>query len=186
MKHVVLKYGFIAGAMLSGLMLLTMPFHEQIGWENGMFVGYATMVLAFLMVYFGVRAYRDTVRAGTVSFGRAFGVGMLIVLVASLCYVATWQLLYFRLMPDFRDKMLHAMVEQTRKTGASEAEIEKKRSETQEFLAMYDNPAVNAAITLLEPLPVGLVFSLVSAGVLRRRASAAGADVAALTARHDV
>jgi hypothetical protein len=179
MKHVVLRFGLIAGAILAGFMLVTMPFHDAIGWENGMFVGYATMVLAFLMVYFGVRAYRDTVNGGSVTFARALGVGMLIVLVASLCYVATWQLVYFKLMPGFRDRMLEAMVEQTRKQGASEAEIEKKRSETQQFLVMYDNPAVNAAITLLEPLPVGLVFALVSAGVLRRRPEAAGAGAEA-------
>jgi hypothetical protein len=169
MRHVVLKFGLIAGAILAGLMLATLPFHERIGWDYSMFVGYTTMVLAFLMVYFGVRSYRDTVGGGAVSFVRAFGVGMLIVLVASLCYVATWQVVYFKLMPEFRGRMLEAMVEQTRKQGASEAEVAKKRAETEQFLVTYDNPAVNAAITILEPLPVGLVFSLVSAGVLRRR-----------------
>jgi hypothetical protein len=174
MKHVVLKYGFIAGAILAGLMLVTMPFHEQIGWDNGMYVGYTTMVLAFLMVYFGVRSYRDSAGGGAVGFGKAFGVGMLIVLVASLCYVAMWQVMYFKLMPGFRGKMLEAIVEQARKQGAPPAEVAKKRLETEQFLAMYDNPAVNAGITLLEPLPVGLVFALVSAAVLRRRAGAGG------------
>jgi hypothetical protein len=169
MTHIVLKYGGLAGAILAGLMLVTMPFHERIGWDNGMYVGYTTMVLAFLMVYFGVRSYRDSAAGGAVSFGKAFGVGMGIVLVASLCYVAMWQVMYFKLMPEFRGRMLEAMVEQARKRGASAAEVEKKRAETEQFLSMYDNPAVNAGITLLEPLPVGLVFALVSAGVLRRR-----------------
>jgi hypothetical protein len=34
---------------------------------------------------------------------------------------------------------------------------------------MYRNPAINAAMTLAEPLPVGLIIALVSAGVLSRR-----------------
>ena len=35
--------------------------------------GYVTMVLAFLLVYFGVRSTRDTVGEGTVGFGRRAG-----------------------------------------------------------------------------------------------------------------
>ena len=35
--------------------------------------------------------------------------------------------------------------------------------------ALYDNPVTNAAITFIEPFPVGLVVTLVSAGILRRR-----------------
>jgi hypothetical protein len=41
--------------------------------------------------------------------------------------------------------------------------------ELAEFAELYRNPAINAAITFLEPLPVGLVMALVTAGVLGRR-----------------
>ena len=54
-----------------------------------MFIGYTGMVLAFLMVYFGVRSYRDNVAGGQIGFGRAFVVGLAITFVASACYVAT-------------------------------------------------------------------------------------------------
>jgi hypothetical protein len=37
------------------------------------------------------------------------------------------------------------------------------------FARMYENPAINAAVSLMEPLPVALIVSLVSAGVLSRR-----------------
>jgi hypothetical protein len=47
-------------------------------------------------------------------------------------------------------------------------------------MRMYRNPAYNAAMTLLEPLPVGLVIALVSAGVLsRKRRPTGGGDLAA-------
>jgi uncharacterized protein (TIGR03382 family) len=42
---------------------------------------------------------------------------------------------------------------------------------------MYNNPAVNIAVTFLEPLPVALVMALVSAGVLSRRRKADGDEV---------
>ena len=73
------------------MMLATIPFMDRIGFDKGEIIGYTTMVLAFLMVFFGIRSYRDTVLDGTIGFGRAFQVGILITLIASVCYVATWQ-----------------------------------------------------------------------------------------------
>ncbi|HEX7239942.1 MAG TPA: DUF4199 domain-containing protein [Longimicrobiaceae bacterium] len=180
MKRTVWTFGLISGAILSAMMLLTMPFVMDGGHEHGMAIGYTTMVLAFLLVYFGVRSYRDNVAGGTVGFGRALTVGLLIVVVASSCYVATWELLYFKLAPDYATKVEAYMVEQAKAEGGSPEEIRKKVAETREFMEMYRNPAVNVAFTFLEPLPVGLVFALVSAGVLsRRRRQAQGGLTAA-------
>ena len=176
MRKVVLTFGLIAGAILSGMMLLTLPFHEAIGFDSSEIIGYSTMVLAFLLVFFGVRSYRDNVAGGTVSFGRAFGVGALIVVVASVCYVATWEVIYFKLAPDFTTKFQAHQIDKMRATGETEEAIARKQLEMAEFKELYQNPAINAAITFVEPLPVGLVLALVSAGILsRRRNGVAGA-----------
>jgi len=45
----------------------------------------------------------------------------------------------------------------------------------QTFKEWYDNPLANAAITFLEPFPIGLAVTLISAAVLRRRDPAARA-----------
>src|SRR4051812_11193280 len=100
MKKIVFTFGLIAGAVLSGMMLLTLPFQDKIGFDRGAVIGYTTMVLAFLLIFFGVRSYRDTVGAGSISFGRAFSVGALIAFIASACYVATWEFIYFKITPD--------------------------------------------------------------------------------------
>jgi len=169
MKKTVWTFGLISGGILSAMMLLTMPFMDQIGFDRGMVIGYTTMVVAFLLVFFGVRSYRDNVAGGEVGFGRALAVGSLIALVASLCYVATWEVFFFNFAPDFVEKMQAHMIEQMRTAGASPAAIQAKAAEMERFAEMYRNPAINAAITLIEPLPVGLVFALVSAGILSRR-----------------
>lgn len=169
MKRTVWTFGLISGAILSAMMLLTIPFMDEIGFDRGMVVGYTTMVLAFLLVYFGVRSYRDNVAGGSVGFGRAFTVGALIALIASACYVATWQVVYFKLEPDFLAKMQAHMIEKAQASGDSPAEIQAQMAEMERYAEMYQNPAINAAITFLEPLPVGLVFALVTAGVLSRR-----------------
>lgn len=169
MRKVVLTFGLIAGAILSGMMLITLPFQEQIGFDKSAVIGYTTMVLAFLMIYFGVRSYRDNVAGGTLTFGRAFKVGLLITAVASVCYVATWEIIYYNLAPDFADKYSAYTLEKARQSGATEAELAARTQEMAAFRTMYQNPVYNIGLTLLEPLPVGLIFTLVSAGVLSRK-----------------
>ena len=173
MKKIILTFGLISGAILSAMMLATLPFLDEIGFDRGAVIGYTSMVLAFLLIFFGVRSYRDNVAGGTVRFGRAFAVGGLIAVVASLCYVATWEVVYFKLAPDFVTKYQAHVLEKTRADGANEQAMAKKKAELDKFAEMYKNPAINAAITFLEPLPVALIIALVSAGVLSRRKSLA-------------
>ena len=178
MRKIVLTFGLIAGAILSAMMLLTLPFQDQIGFDKGAIIGYTTMVLAFLMVFFGVRSYRDNVAGGSVTFGRAFKVGLLITAVATVCYVATWQVIYYKFAPDFVEKYAAYAVEKAKQSGATEEQIAAKTKRMAEFKELYKNPLVNIALTFLEPLPVGIVFTLVTAGVLSRKRRAAGVAVA--------
>lgn len=175
MRKIVLTFGLISGVMLAVMMLLTIPFMDRIGFEKGMVIGYTTMVASFIMVYFGVRSYRDDVAGGTISFGKAFQVGGLIMLIGCACYVATWQFIYHKLTPDFMDKYAAWSIEQARQSGAADSTIARQAQQIEEMRVMYANPLVNIGITFLEPLPVGLLFALGSAGTLsRRRKQAAG------------
>ena len=169
MKKIVLTFGLIAGAVLAGTMLVTLPFHDAIGNEGGLLVGYTSMVLAFLLIYFGVRSYRDHVAGGRIGFLKALGVGALIALVASACYVATWEALYFGGKSDYIEKYQARELENARRSGESEAQLAARAAEMKKFAEMYRNPVFNSAITFMEPLPVALVIALVSAGILSRR-----------------
>ena len=155
-------------------MLATLPFKDTIG--HGYVVGYTSMVVAFLLIYFGVRSYRDNIGGGSVGFGRALAVGALIGLVASLCYVATWELIYYKLDPDFIAKYQTYELAKAREAGANEEAIAKKKADLEKFAELYKNPAINAAITFLEPLPVALIVTLVTAGVLSRSRKGSGQE----------
>ena len=171
MKRTVWTFGLISGAIISLMMAITVPFESEIGSDRGLIIGYTTMVLSFLLIFFGVRSYRDNVAGGSVSFGRALVVGTLIAVISSLCYVATWEVIYFKFVPNFAAKLEAYNIDRARKSAASPAEIEQKVAEAKRFTERYQNPLFNSAITFLEPMPVGLLIALVSAGVLRRRRS---------------
>jgi hypothetical protein len=177
MKKIVLTFGLISGAILSAMMGLALLFKDAIGFDRGEIVGYTSMVVAMLLVFFGVRSYRDNVAGGTVRFGRAFAVGGLIALVASVCYVATWELIYINFAPDYLEKYQAHAIEKARAAGATEAAIAQQKADAEKFAKLYKNPVINTAMTFLEPLPVALIVSLVTAGVLsRRRKEGSGQD----------
>lgn len=169
MKKIIFTYGLIAGAIMAGTFLVTMPFHESISNEKGMLIGYTSMVLAFLLIYFGVRSYRDQQAGGSIGFGKALGIGLLIGLVASSCYVATWEVIYFGGKSDYLEVYQTREIEKWRQEGLSEAVIAEKTVEMNKMSEMYQNPLFNTAITFMEPLPVAVIMALVSAGILSRR-----------------
>jgi uncharacterized protein DUF4199 len=84
MKKTVLTFGLISGAVLSVMMIINAAFAEKIGFDRAVIIGYTTMVLAFLLVFFGIRSYRDTIGQGRISFLRALSVGLLIMVIASI------------------------------------------------------------------------------------------------------
>jgi hypothetical protein len=166
MKRIVWTFGLIAGAVLSVMMALSMSFIGHIG-DKGMIIGYTTMVVSFLMVFVGIKTYRDNVLGGLIRFGKAFQVGILIAVIGSVCYVATWEVLFYG--SSVGEKVLAQMVAQEKTRSANQAENDAKVAEMKKFQELYrSNPLVNVALTFIEVFPVGLVITLVSAGVLSR------------------
>jgi hypothetical protein len=168
MKKTILTFGLISGVLISLMMAATIPFADRIGFDRGEYVGYTTMVLAFLLVFFGIRSFRDN-SGGAITFAKGFAVGISITLIACVFYVVTWEVLYFNFLPGFMDKYAAYAVAKLQASGASAAAIQAQIQQLKQLKVMYDNPLTNAAMTFLEPLPVGLVITLISAAVLRRK-----------------
>src|ERR1035437_1499599 len=104
MKKTALTFGLISGLIISVLMGGSLLLADKISSVHSMVLGYTMMVASFLLVYFGIRSYRDNTLAGQISFGRAFACGILITLITTVCYVATWEVVYFNFMPHFRSE----------------------------------------------------------------------------------
>ncbi|HSZ60307.1 MAG TPA: DUF4199 domain-containing protein [Terriglobales bacterium] len=170
MKKTVLTFGLIAGAIISVLMDSSLLLANRIGSSHSMILGYTIMVASFLLIYFGIRSYRDNILAGQISFGRAFACGILIAFITTVCYVATWEVLYFNFMPHFMDPYFAAQIRHVQSSGLDPATTAARVAAIQHSQQLYQNPFVNMAYTFIEPLPVGLIITLVSAAILRRKA----------------
>lgn len=170
MTKIVLIFGLISGLIAGALMWILMGSVNSgaVNFDNGMLWGYATMIIALSLVFFGIKSYRDN-HGGHISFLKGLQVGILISLISAFCYAASWELYYPRVGDEFMQKYTTYYLEKLKTEGASDAEIEKARVEGVEFMEMYKNFVVRFGFSLMEILPVGVIVTLVSAGLLRKR-----------------
>ena len=168
MKKVVLTCGLISGAIVSGMMAIgTTLCVKNAGYKSSEVIGYTSMILAFSLVFVGIKMFRDKYNGGSVTFGKAFMVGFYISLIASTMYVLAWSIEYNYIFPDFMDKYSAHMIENAKATGKSQASIDATVKQMDMYKGMYKNPLFFVLLTYAEILPVGLVVSLISALILK-------------------
>lgn len=133
--------------------------------------GYTTMIVVLSLIFFGVKSFRDKHNNGAMTFGKGFKVGISIAAVASLFYAGGWEFYYNTtdLKETFMQRYTDMTIKKMQHEGKTQEEIEKKREEMKMFAEMYKNPFIRFGMTLLEIFPVGLVITLISAGVLRKK-----------------
>jgi hypothetical protein len=172
MKKTIIICGLTAGLIVTWWMIAAMAGLLNPYFENGMLLGYTTMLVAFSLIFVAVKNSRDKYNGGFISFGKALKIGLLITLVASTIYVVVWMIDYYYFIPDFFDKYAAHILTKMKASGASAAEMQKQAAAIQGYRQMYQNPLFNALFTYLEILPVGVVVSLISAFALKRRRNA--------------
>lgn len=168
MLRKILIYGVIAG-LVAGVALstTTVLMDHQSSMSLGMAVGYASMLVALSAVFVGIKRYRDAEGGGVIRFWPAFGMGLAISLVAGILYVLAWEVTQAITHMDFATSYGDAMIAQQKAKGASEEALVKLSLEMAQFKAQYANPLYRLPMTFAEIFPVGILVSLVSAGLLR-------------------
>jgi hypothetical protein len=160
-------YGLIAG-LIVGLHMFVLGFvmkgHMPGPW--GMVVGYLTMLIALSTVFIAIKRQRDIEQGGVIKFWSALGLGLGISLIASLLYVATWELVQMLSHMDFAGSYAKATLEEQQAKGVSGAELEAMRLEMERFKVQYADPLFRLPMTFIEIFPVGVLVSLISAGLL--------------------
>lgn len=171
MKKVILTYGLISGAIVGGLMLATMPLWKSgvVNFDNGEVLGYTTMVISLSLVFFGIKSCRDNQLNGFISFGQGVKVGLLITLISSVLYAIAWEVSFHVFVPDFTEKMSQYYLEKMKTEATNDAEVKEAVEKMNMYKEWYKNPLIRFAMTMIEIFPVGLVITLLSAALLRKK-----------------
>lgn len=165
-------FGILSGLALISSWFITQFFlideSGQFDFSMGEITGYAGMLLSMVVVFLGVKKYRDQ-QSGAVSFKQVFLAGLYIVLVASVIYVVGWMIYYPNFMPDFAQQYTEHIIGQYEADGMPQSEIDQKVVEMEAWMESYKNPFVIAGMTFLEFFPIGLLFALIFGAVLKRK-----------------
>lgn len=168
MLRKILIYGVIAG-LVAGVALstTTVVMSHQMPQSYSMALGYASMLVALSAVFVGIKRYRDVERGGVIRFWPAFGMGLAISVVAGILYVVAWEATQAITHMDFATSYGDAMIAQQKAKGVSGEALAKLTAEMARFKVQYANPLFRLPMTFIEIFPVGVLVSLVSAGLLR-------------------
>ena len=75
-----------------------------------------------------------------------------------------WEVLYFNFMPHFMDSYFAAQIHKVQTAGLDAATTAARVVwPSQHSQQLYQNPLINMAYTLMEPLPVGVLITVTSA-----------------------
>lgn len=174
MRKIVIVYGLIAGAIITCLMLVWIYLWErgQVNLDNGEIFGYGSMLVALSMVFFGIKSYRDNKNNRSIGFWKGMQIGLLISLLASVIYAGGWET-YLQVNPEFKnsffEKYSELYIGKLKEKGAPPEEIDRVTTEMASVSELYKNPLFRFAITIMEILPVGIVVTLLSAAILRKK-----------------
>ena len=168
MKNTVIKYGLYA--LLSGFILFGLPFLFGMGvdFDYGELIGYTSMILSLLFVYFGIKHYRDKVNEGKISLGKAIKIGMLIALFSAVG-VALFDYIYTtQINPDFANEYLDYSIKKM-ETTLSPEELKIKSAELKQQMEDYGSPTFMAIMMFASVVILGFVISLISGLILQRK-----------------
>jgi hypothetical protein len=174
MKKIVLTFGLIAGAIVGAFvwMIAWLCDINVLSIDRAELVGYASMLIALTLIFFGIKSYRDNYGGGVISFGKAVQIGLLISLIAGFMYYAS-AMAHGIANPGFDDrfaaKYKQSTVEKLTAKGAPPEEIDQAAAQIDQMMEMIKNPLIFFVAAMIEILPVCILVTLISAALLRRK-----------------
>lgn len=163
----ILSFGIAAGLLAGVPLFALLIMNRGAPPDHGMVIGYLIMLVALSLVFVAIKRRRDGELGGVIRFWPAFLLGVAISLVAGVVYATAWEVTLAVTKMDFGTEWAKMYLAQSKSKGLPEAELAKLAAEMDEFKVMYANPLYRFPMTMGEIVPVGLLVSLISAGLLR-------------------
>ena len=158
------KFGLILGVVLAAIPLI----YYSLGLEKNETLQnvtiYLNMAILAAVTYIGIKQYRDQVGNGYISFGKGFSTGLVISIVGG-AISALFTYLYFTVINPGMVTYIRMQQEQKLiERGMSDSEVEKMAK----MMEMWTTPPMMAAFSLLGMIIIGLLISLICAGILKK------------------
>ena len=170
MLRKILSYGTLAGLFIGGIVCTAVAAGgHRSSLASSMAFAYVVMLVGLSAVFVAIKRHRDQELGGVIGFWRAFGLGLGISVVAGVLHAVAWEATLAITHLDFITGYANAVIAEEKAKGASAEAIAQVTAQMEAMKAQYANPLYRMPMTFIEVFPVGLLVTLVSAGLLRNR-----------------
>lgn len=169
MKKIALIYGAIAGTIVICSMIFGREVSGGVGIGSSQTFGFSIMFIVLTpFIFLGVKKHRDENLGGVIRFFAAFGLGLMIAVMAAIMYVTIWEVYQLFTDTPFIDTYIETSLAAKQQAGASAEEMAKLTASMEQMRAWYASPLSRIPLTMIEIFPVGALVSLISAAILRK------------------
>jgi hypothetical protein len=168
MRKTVIKYGLYSFLAAAVLFLMALLLGKGLSYSVQEVIGYTSMVVSLVFVYFGIKHYRDNENEGKLSFGKALLIGFLISLFAGVGFGIVDYIYTAWINPDFAQDYLAGVTADMKATLPAD-EFEKQKAALEQQMEQYGGSGFWAFIMFATVVMIGLILSLLSALILQRK-----------------
>jgi hypothetical protein len=164
-----INYGAMLGLVLVIFTILSWMFDATTN-KNIKYVEYLLVIAGIIIA---TRTFRDQEQGGSITYGRAFLVGMLTTIFAGVITSVFTYLLYSVIDPGLIDKTYAMMEEAYYNAGMSDAQIDQIMNVARRFA----NPLMLSATAFMGYSLMGVIFSLVTSIFLKKEGDPFATDI---------
>jgi F0F1-type ATP synthase assembly protein I len=170
MNKIILRYGLYGSCSIILFFLATYLLFgtDTPNWDLQEVLGYLSMILSLLFVFFGIRHYRNTENGHQLSFGQGMKLGLFITLITSFAFGVFDSLFVTFFWPDFGNQYYgHYKDELAKKMSG--AELTKALQEVDKQKEMFDNPLALFGFMFITVFLIGVIITVISSLILKTK-----------------
>ena len=169
MRNSVMKYGLRSVLTLTILFVISLTLGKNLDYGLQEVIGYVSIVISLLFVFFGIKHYRDHENQGSVTFGKAVLIGIYITLFAALAF-GLIDIIYRLINPEFTSEYYARAVEELNQSFTGE-ELEARLAKMESQKELFMNPFFSFLVMSFTVFLIGFIISLISSLILQRKPS---------------
>ncbi len=155
-----LKHGLIVGLVIIIYSVLLYVFELNLIQALG-YVVYVIFIAGFIL---GTKEFRDNNLNGHISYGRAFGYSIVILLIGAIIYSIYSFLLVTVIDPDIVDKMLAMAEEKMLERGMTDDQVEMAQSMQKKFMS----PVFMSTMAFIFTMFFGTIIALITSAIVKK------------------
>lgn len=159
------KAGFIYGAILGLILIIYTVLLYVMDQSFNKGLGYVSFLFMAAMIFYGAKSYRDNNLGGFISYGRALGISMIIILVAGIISTIYFLIHASVIDTEYISKLIAASEEELLKKGMSDDQIEMALSMQKKMM----KPAIMGIFAFLGTAFWGFIIALLTSIFVKKQ-----------------